>query len=177
MEFPTEISPSALNCSMAIVFPSINPFSAKPSIAPRVPSSSNMVEACWRRPICGTLRATAVRRPRSESSSDAEAKAISTKPNRRRFRTNRISRPAKEGLSLTRSLTLPCGQLQIRTKLIALKTLGCLEDCNDLGRMTGYAECAGINRHVVGDERTRAAMLADIPVGESPIGGSAQLPP
>ncbi len=33
------------------------------------------------------------------------------------------------------------------------------------------------NRHVVGDARARAAMLADIPVGESPIGGSAQLPP
>src|SRR5713101_7327008 len=33
------------------------------------------------------------------------------------------------------------------------------------------------NRHEVEDERARAAMLADIPVGESPIGGSAQLPP
>ena len=29
----------------------------------------------------------------------------------------------------------------------------------------------------VEDERACAAMLTDIPVGESPIGGSAQLPP
>ena len=35
----------------------------------------------------------------------------------------------------------------------------------------------GPKRQVVGDERVRAAMLADVPVGESPIGGSAQLPP
>ena len=33
------------------------------------------------------------------------------------------------------------------------------------------------NRHVVEDERARAAMLADVPVGESPIGGGAQVPP
>ena len=33
------------------------------------------------------------------------------------------------------------------------------------------------NRHEVEDERACAAMLADFPVGESPIGGSAQLPP
>ena len=33
------------------------------------------------------------------------------------------------------------------------------------------------NRHGVEDGRACAAMLADIPVGESPIGGSAQLPP
>ena len=33
------------------------------------------------------------------------------------------------------------------------------------------------NRHEAEDERACAAMLADIPVGESPIGGSAQLPP
>jgi hypothetical protein len=44
-------------------------------------------------------------------------------------------------------------------------------------RFVGQPESAGINRHVVGDERARAAMLADVPVGESPIGGSAQLPP
>ena len=25
--------------------------------------------------------------------------------------------------------------------------------CNDSVRMVGYSECAGINRHVVGDER------------------------
>jgi hypothetical protein len=43
--------------------------------------------------------------------------------------------------------------------------------------IVGKPESAGINRHVVGDERARAAMLADVPVGESPIGGSAQLPP
>jgi hypothetical protein len=33
------------------------------------------------------------------------------------------------------------------------------------------------NRHGVEDERACAAKLADILVGESPIGGSAQLPP
>ncbi len=44
-------------------------------------------------------------------------------------------------------------------------------------RIVSYSESAGINRHVVGDERARAAMLADVPVGESPTGGSAQLPP
>jgi hypothetical protein len=44
-------------------------------------------------------------------------------------------------------------------------------------RIVGKPESAGINRHVVGDARARAAMLADVPVGESPIGGSAQLPP
>jgi hypothetical protein len=33
------------------------------------------------------------------------------------------------------------------------------------------------NRHEVEDERACAAMLAGFPVGESPIGGSAQLPP
>jgi hypothetical protein len=46
-------------------------------------------------------------------------------------------------------------------------------------RATGVptAMCAGINRHEVEDERACAAMLADIPVGESPIGGGAQLPP
>ena len=43
--------------------------------------------------------------------------------------------------------------------------------------VVGKPESAGINRHVVGDARARAAMLADVPVGESPIGGSAQLPP
>jgi len=43
--------------------------------------------------------------------------------------------------------------------------------------IVGKPESAGINRYVVGDERARAAMLADVPVGESPIGGSAQLPP
>ena len=32
--------------------------------------------------------------------------------------------------------------------------------------------CAGINRHVVGDERARAAMLADVLAGESPAGGA-----
>ena len=37
--------------------------------------------------------------------------------------------------------------------------------------------CAGVNRHEAEDERACAAMLTDIPVGESPIGGSAQLPP
>jgi len=51
------------------------------------------------------------------------------------------------------------------------------EELRDFGWMTGYPESAGINRHVVGDERARAAMLADVPVGESPTGGSAQLPP
>jgi hypothetical protein len=38
-------------------------------------------------------------------------------------------------------------------------------------------ESAGINRREVANERVGAAMLADIPVGESPIGGGAQLPP
>jgi len=33
------------------------------------------------------------------------------------------------------------------------------------------------NRHEVEDERACAAMLTVIPVGESPTGGSAQLPP
>jgi hypothetical protein len=41
----------------------------------------------------------------------------------------------------------------------------------------GAYQCAGINRHEVEDERACAAMLADVPVGESPIGGSAQVPP
>jgi hypothetical protein len=40
-----------------------------------------------------------------------------------------------------------------------------------------FSGSAGIDRHVVWNERVRAAMLADVPVGESPIGGSAQLPP
>jgi hypothetical protein len=38
-------------------------------------------------------------------------------------------------------------------------------------------QCAGINRHEAEDERACAAMLADVPVGESPIGGNAQVPP
>jgi hypothetical protein len=33
------------------------------------------------------------------------------------------------------------------------------------------------NRHEAEDERACAAMLADVPVGESPIGGNAQVPP
>ena len=45
------------------------------------------------------------------------------------------------------------------------------------GRLVGKPESAGMNRHVVGDAKAREAMLADVPVGESPIGGSAQLPP
>jgi hypothetical protein len=34
----------------------------------------------------------------------------------------------------------------------------------DSVRITSKPECAGINRHVVGDERARAAMLADVPM-------------
>jgi hypothetical protein len=58
----------------------------------------------------------------------------------------------------------------------AIESFGITALAADWG-MTGNPECAGINRHVVGDARARAAMLADVPVGESPIGGSAQLPP
>jgi len=38
-------------------------------------------------------------------------------------------------------------------------------------------QCAGLNRHEVEDERACAAMLAGVPMGESPIGGDAQVPP
>ena len=44
-------------------------------------------------------------------------------------------------------------------------------------KFTRVGEPTLLCNHVVGDERARAAMLADVPVGESPIGGSAQLPP
>ena len=44
-------------------------------------------------------------------------------------------------------------------------------------RVSFVLEGAGINRRGVADERAGAAMLADVPVGESPTGGSAQLPP
>ena len=44
-------------------------------------------------------------------------------------------------------------------------------------RLYSRLQCAGMNRHEAEDERACAAMLTVIPVGESPTGGSAQLPP
>jgi hypothetical protein len=45
------------------------------------------------------------------------------------------------------------------------------DECN------GGCLCAGLNRHEAEEEEACAAMLADVPMGESPIGGDAQVPP
>src|SRR5262249_10662644 len=59
-------------------------------MAPRVPSSSSNVEACCKSPMCGILRAAAVRRSTSDKSSTVDAKTIRTNPSARRLTTNRM---------------------------------------------------------------------------------------